>query len=70
MQKSIKTALFKKAFNLKILNDFLSGCLPWNLYTSKDFIKKRETIWVTEKMGGFKHHNGYWWTPVLSKHLS
>ena len=23
---------------------FLSGCLPWNLYTSKDFIKKRDPL--------------------------
>ena len=41
MQKSIKTALFeKKIFNLKVLN----GCLPWNLYTSKDFIKKKRLL--------------------------
>ena len=69
MQKSIKTALFEKkiSLNLKVLN----GCLPWNLYTSKDFMKKKkETLWDTEKIGGFKHHNWYWWTPVLSKHLS
>ena len=32
--------------------------------------KKKETLWDTEKIGGFKHHNGYWWTSVLSKHLS
>ena len=38
-------------------------------YTSKDFKKKRgpKGYW---KMGGFKHHKEYWWTPVLSKHLS
>ena len=23
---------------------FLSSCLPWNLYTSKDFIKKRDPL--------------------------
>ena len=41
MQKSIKTALFeKKIVNLNILN----GCLPWNLYTSTDFIKKRDPL--------------------------
>ena len=46
MQKSIKTALFKKKiFNLNILNEFfLSGCLPWNLYTSKYFIKKIDPL--------------------------
>ena len=21
--------------------------------------KKKETLWDTEKIGGFKHHNGY-----------
>ena len=39
-------------------------------FVHKQRLYKKETLWVTEKMGRLKHHNGYWWTPVLSKHLS
>ena len=37
-------SLKKKIFNLNILNDFFFYCVPWNLYTSKDFIKKRDPL--------------------------
>ena len=37
MQKSNKTALFKKKiFNLNILNNFLSSCLPWKFIYKKE----------------------------------
>ena len=41
MQKKYQNGtVWKKIFNLKVLN----GCLPWNLYTSKGFIKKRDPL--------------------------
>ena len=35
----------KKIFNLNILNDFLSSCLPWNLY-KRTLYKKETEKWM------------------------
>ena len=32
---------------------------PLKFIYKQRLYKKRETLWITEKMGGFKHHNGY-----------
>ena len=57
MQKSNKTALFKKRYLLNILNNLLYEVVSLEIYTQAKTLLKRETLWVTEKMGGFKHHN-------------